>query len=225
MKPLLLAVLAHAALLPGGCATRRVQDDRVGSAARQLAAIDVDPSHYGSDAEYRRHVCDQVRDTVAQTSSASELSQLHYECRRLRNETPATPDDRRSRINVLGDVAPLHVYYRLAALGTDDGAKALVDLFADENLKFGCDHGVSLCSAITRCGKRALPYLAKLTASGRASRLPERRGNLVPQLIDLIGKGVLYNPELDAATIEEYRIPTRTSEVQRSMGDGMTDNE
>jgi hypothetical protein len=225
MKPLLLAVLAHAALFLGGCATRRVRDDPVGSAAGQLAAIDVDPSHYGSDAEYRRHVCGKICETVAQIPSASELKRLHHECRRLRNETLATPDDRRSRINVFGDVAPLHIYYRLAALGTDDGAKALVDLFADENLKFGCDHGVSLCTAITRCGKRALPYLAKLAASGRASRLPERRGNLVPQLIDLIGKGVLYNSELDAATIEEYRIPTRTSEAQRSMGDSMTDNE
>jgi len=196
MKHHILAVLMCVPFLLGSCRSKPACPAPSESALSRLTAIVVEDEDWDSANA-------QVREVIGNVSSASELKELYYKCRSFEKE------------NYVGEAAPFHIHYRLVDLGTDDGAKALVDIFADEDLEWYCPLHFSLFSAITRCGKRAQPYLAKLMAPESKGSLSEDRRGMIPFLISNIEKGHYYGPGMDVIIAERYGVPIDVADARR----------
>jgi len=54
--------------------------------------------------------------------------------------------------------------FRLGELGTDEAAKALVELLSDEDLSWDGEGALNIAHAISVCGKLCLPYLEAVSA-------------------------------------------------------------
>ena len=69
------------------------------------------------------------------------------------------------------------VIRRLGQIKTKDSAAALVLLLADGRLRWGGERGIEIGTAITSCGRIALPYLNELVSErkGRSARALEFR--------------------------------------------------
>lgn len=171
------------ALLVVGCQKPAGQPESVKSALHSIGGVDVQLDHYPSYAEYDKSVYGQLKVIVEKVPSATELKMLFVECHRLWKMAPEAPQEHLQWVDSYCESRNA-IIYRLGEMKSEEAAKVLVELFADDT--FGWDGGFSLdvCNAITRCGKLALPHLAKLDSGERKER--------VQQLMSLIEKGKLY---------------------------------
>jgi hypothetical protein len=152
---------------------------------QRIGNIDVDPEHYQSDAEYHKQTDQQIKAIVGDISSPVVLKMLFYACWQKADEEAEAPQEKLTWIVPYDEACDI-ILFHLAALDSDEATRVLMELFADENLRYDGEGSLNICNAVSRCGPRALPYLKKMR-SGRWK-------HTVPQIIACIEKGELYGP-------------------------------
>ena len=187
MKSTNIIVLLALAIFLLGCTCQKkgTVPDSMHFTLQTIASVDVNMDHYPSYAEYHKQVSEQIKAAIQPLSSPVELKALFLECHYRWKTAPAVPQERLQWIDPSSEACDA-VIRRLAELDSDEATKVLVDLYA--NNTFGWDGASSLNAAhsISRCGKRAIPYLAKASFGDRSAH--------VQSIMQCVEKGELYGP-------------------------------
>ncbi len=178
-------LLSVAILLPG-CAGPKAAPHSLRTELQRLERVDVNPDHYPSYSDYHVRVYRQVQGIVGRVSSASDLKTLFLECTRLLKARPDSPQERLIWIDA-HDEAKKAIVFRLAELDSEEATKVLIDMFTDDSLGFDGESALNACNAISRCGQRALPHLAKINSEAHYWAV-------IQQVIKCIERGELYGP-------------------------------
>ena len=168
-----------------GCGSAPQPSASANIVLQRLAAVDVDPDHYPSYARYHQNGYQQVADLVGELSSPSALKMLFYECHRVMAESPEAPQERLKWTDPHWEASNA-ILFRLADLNSDRATRTLIELFADDHLRWDGEGALNVCNAISRCGQRALPYLAEVKST--------RWAGVIPDLVAQIEKGEFYGP-------------------------------
>jgi len=131
----------------------------------------------------------EIRSLLKDVTSAATLKACYYAC-----AENIEPFNRRHEGN-LKIVNPFfiaegQVEIRLAELGTDEGARALVGLLGDERLSFDGEGALNIGNAISRCGARALPYLEEVRAGSPSAS----KRLFASELIQYVRAGRIFGP-------------------------------
>lgn len=182
----MVALLALVILFPG-CARQEKETvpESVRLTLQNIASVDVNMDHYSSYAEYHKQVYGQIKAMIRPLSSSVELKALFLECHHRWRTAPEMPQERLQWINP-NSQACYAAIRRLAELDSDEATKVLVDLYANKTLRWDGEFAMNAAHAISRCGKRAIPYLAKNSFGDRSAHFQE--------VIQCIEKGELYGP-------------------------------
>jgi hypothetical protein len=152
---------------------------------RRIESVDVNMDHYPSYAQYHDSVYQQVRSIVTEVSSPSELKALFVVCVQRWKAAPEQPQERLQWINPHSEACNA-ILFRLAELDSEEATEVLVNLYRDEAFGWDGEFSLNARNAISRCGKRAIPHLFKITSS--------RRKATIQELVACIKKGELYGP-------------------------------
>lgn len=180
----IIILLALAILLPG-CARQEAVPDSVRLTLQNIASVDINTDHYSSYSEYHDQVDRRIRTAIRSLSSASELKVLFLECHLRWRTAPELPQERLTWIDPNAHACDA-VIRRLAELDSEEAAKVLVDLYANKAFHWDGAFGLNAAHAISRYGKRAIPYLAKTSFGDRSAHIQE--------VVQCIKKGELYGP-------------------------------
>jgi len=168
-----------------GCQQPAVTVISVEHALQRIENVDVDLGHYPSYSEYHHRVYRQEDDVVRQISSVSELKTLFLECNQRWKSAPEMPQERLQWVDPHCE-AQNAILFRLADINSGEATKVLIDLYADETLGWDGEFSLNAGNAISRCGSKALPHLAKL-------QLGARKG-AIQRIMSCIEKGERYGP-------------------------------
>jgi hypothetical protein len=184
MKNQILWLLGLALLL-SGCDQHTSMPQSLNPVLQRIESVDVNMDHYPSYSQYHASVYQQVRSIVSQVSSPSELKALFVACAQRWKAAPEEPQERLQWMNAHSEACEA-ILPRLAELNSAEASEVLVDLYRDETFGWDGEFSLNAAHAISRCGKRAIPHLLKITSS--------RRKPTIRKLIDCINKGELYGP-------------------------------
>lgn len=185
MKPAGTIIVLAFVFLMSGCGRHAAVPDSGRSALHRIASVDVNLDDYPSYSQYHDRVSGQIKAAMHQVSSAPELKTLFLECHRRWRAAPEAPQERLQWIEPHAEACNA-ILSRLAELDSEEAASVLVDLYADEAIGWDGEFALNGAHAISRCGKRAIPYLAK-TSFGH-------RGAHIQDVVHCIEKGELYGP-------------------------------
>jgi hypothetical protein len=180
----LFAFFAVAVLLPG-CGRQANVPAPPQPVLERIASVDVEIDHYPSYAEYHNRVYGQMEAAVSQLSSPVELKGLFLECHRRWMAAPERPQERLQWVDPYAEACEA-IVFRLGDLGSEQAASVLVELFADKTMGWDGESALDAAHNISRCGKRAIPYLAK-------AKFGDRRAE-VQEIVGCIEKSELYGP-------------------------------
>lgn len=187
MKSTNIIVLLALALFLLGCARQEKETipDSMQLTLKTIERVDVNLDHYPSYSEYHDQVYGKVKAAIQPLSSPLELQALFLECHNRWRTAPELPQERLQWIDPNSQACDALIR-RLAELDSDEATKVLVDLYANNVLGWDGEFGLNAAHAISRCGRRAIPYLAKTSFGDRSAHVKE--------VIQCIEKGELYGP-------------------------------
>lgn len=170
-----------------GCAhqEKETAPESVRLTLQTIASVDVNMDHYPSYSEYHEQVYGKIKAVIRPLSSVSELNTLFLECHRRWRTAPELPQEKLQWIDPNSQACDA-VLFRLAELDSEDATKVLVDLYANNAFHWDGEFSLRASHAISRCGTRAIPYLAKANFGDRSTH--------IQTIIQHIEKGALYGP-------------------------------
>ena len=173
------------ALLPAGCHSLTNTSQLLRPALQDIESVDVDPDHHPSYLEYHLQVDQQIEQLLRRVPSAVALKNLFIECARRLQASPEQPQEHLIWIDP-HDQAKHAVLSRLAELDSEVATRILVELYADETLRWDGELALNGANAISRCGRRALPHLTSIDFGFRKP--------VIQEIIACIEKGERYGP-------------------------------
>lgn len=196
-----IVVLIAVAVSMIGCQEGNTQSDTRGSAAGDECERVVDladrleavpaPLINETDPDRFLPVSQGANAILSTESDPAVLAKLWRALEERRKMASATQNGieavRRRSVDDTYSVVQGAILDRLAALGSDASAEALVCLLYDDSLIWDGGRATEIGHAITVCGERARPYLAQ-----RAR--PEDGESLGHRLLQCIDRGELYGP-------------------------------
>jgi hypothetical protein len=164
---------------------KRTISPTIEKALMKISAVDTNPYNYKSSyAQNCNEIEKQIEEIVIKLSFPEELENLFYVCREMMDNWDS-PDEDIQSINPYWSASNA-VLFHLAELKSDAAIKILIKLFVDNNVWWDGEASLNICNAISRCGEKAIPYLAEIKS--------EIRGSAPSEIVDCIRKGELYGP-------------------------------